>query len=76
MYWSENGFSKAFKKFNCTKCEGNIGEVVEQKEKICDEVETVSEFTNVGYRVSTGEGCEAAVTARTRCGLVRLMECR
>ena len=27
--------------FACRKCEGNIGEVVEQEERLCDEVETV-----------------------------------
>ena len=26
--------------FTCRKCEGNIGEAVEQEEKLCDEVET------------------------------------
>ena len=32
------------------KCiyEGNIGEAVEQEEKLCDEVETVREFTYYG----------------------------
>ena len=43
---------------------------VEQKEKLCDEVETVREFTYLGDRVSASGGCEAAVTARTRCGWV------
>ena len=38
-----------------------------QEEKLCDEVEAVGEFTYLGYRVSAGVGCEAAVTARTRC---------
>ena len=33
-----------------------------------DEVETVWKFTYLGDRVSTGGGCEAAGTARTRCG--------
>ena len=50
------------------KCEENIGEAVEQEEKFCDEVETLSEFTYLGDRVSAGGGCEAAVTGRTRCG--------
>ena len=40
-----------------------------QGEKLCDEVETVREFTYLGVRVSSGVGCEAAVTARTRCWL-------
>ena len=50
------------------KCEGNIGEAVEQEVTLCDEVETVSECTYLGDSVSAGGGCEAAVTARTRCG--------
>ena len=49
-------------------CEGNIGEAVEQEEKLCDGVETTREFTYLGDRVSAGGGCEAAVTARTSCG--------
>ena len=31
--------------FTCRISEGNIEEAVEQEEKLCDEVETVSEFT-------------------------------
>ena len=31
-------------------------------------METVSVFTYLGDRMSAGGGCEAAVTARTRCG--------
>ena len=38
---------------------------MEQEIKLCDEVETVSEFTYLGDRVSAGGGCEAAVTAST-----------
>ena len=41
---------------------------MEQEEKLYDEVETVSEFTYLGDRVSGGRGCEAAVTVRIRCG--------
>ena len=36
---------------------------------LCDEIETVMEIPYLGDRVSAGGGCEAAVTARTRCGL-------
>ena len=36
--------------------------------KLCDEVKTVREFTYLGDMVSAGGGCEAAVTAKTRCG--------
>ena len=52
----------------CRKCDGDIGEAVKQEERLCDEVETEREFTYLGDRVSAGGGCEAAVTARTRCG--------
>ena len=41
---------------------------MEQKVKLCDEVETVRELTYPGDRVNAGGGCEAALTARTRCG--------
>ena len=68
--WNEKGDSKVLYKFTCRKCEGNIGEAVEQEEKLCHEVEAVREFTYLGDRVSVGGGCEAAVTARTRCGWV------
>ena len=48
---------------------------MEQEEKLCDEVETVREFTYLGDRVSVNGGYEAAVTERTRCGWVKLREC-
>ena len=60
------------RRFACRKCDVNIGEAVEQTEMLCDEVETVREFTYLGDRVSAGGGCEAAVTARIRCGWVKL----
>ena len=60
--------------FTCRKCEGTIGEAVEQEEKLCDEVETVGELTYLGDWVSAGGGCEAAVTVKTRCGLVKFRE--
>ena len=41
----------------------------------CDEVVTIREFTYLGDRMSVGGGCEAAVTARTRCGWATLWEC-
>ena len=52
------------------KCEWNIGEAVEQDEKLCDEVENVREFTYHGDTVNAGGGCEAAATARTICGWI------
>ena len=61
--------------FACSKCEGNIGETVEQEVKLCDDVETVREFTYLVDMVSAGGGCEVAVTARTRCWWDKCMEC-
>ena len=58
---------RSSRNITCRKCEGNIGEAVEQEKTLCDEVSTVREFTYLGDRVSAGGGCEAAVTARTRC---------
>ena len=66
---------KIHRNFTCRKHEVNMGEAVEQVEKLCNEVETVREFTYLGGRVSAGGGCEAAVTARTRCGWAKLREC-
>ena len=48
---------------------------MEHEVKLCDEVETVSKFTYLGNRVSAGGGCEADVTARTRCGWTMLRGC-
>ena len=48
---------------------------MEQEEKLCDEVETVKEFTYFGDRVSAGGGYDVALTAITRCGWVKLREC-
>ena len=65
---------KFARSFTCTQCQGNIGEEVEQEEKLCDEVKTVREFTYLGDGVSAGGGYVAAVTARTRCGWVKFMD--
>ena len=48
---------------------------MEQEEQLCDEVETVMEFTYLGDKVSSGLGCETAETARTRCGWAKHSEC-
>ena len=55
---------KFSRNFSCRKCDGNIGEAVEQEVKLCDEVETVHEYTHLGDRVSACGGCEAAVTVK------------
>ncbi|XP_006820969.1 uncharacterized protein LOC102810427 [Saccoglossus kowalevskii] len=45
------------------------------EEKLCDEFESVKEFTYLGDEVSVGGGCEAAVTARARFAWVKFREC-
>ena len=71
MCWSETGDSKvlsflvSFFNFTCRKCDGNIGEAVEQKVKLCDEVKTILEFTSLGDRVRAYGGCGVPVTAGT-----------
>ena len=48
---------------------------MEQEEKICDIVKTVEDIIYFCDGVGAGGGCEAAVTTKTRCGWVQLMEC-
>ena len=48
---------------------------MEHEVKLCNEVETVREFTYLGDRVSAGGECETAMTASTRCGWVKRREC-
>ena len=54
MCCSERGGQKFSENFTCIKCEGNIGEAVEQEEKLCDKVETVWEFTYLSDSMSQG----------------------
>ena len=50
------------------KCDGIIGEAMEQDEKLCDVLETVREFTYLGSRVSVAGKFYSAVTTKARCG--------
>ena len=43
--------------------------------KSCDEVETVREFTYLGYRVSTDGWCVAALNSVSRMWGINLSEC-
>ena len=45
-------------------------------EKLHDDVKTVIEFSYLGDRISSGGGCVAAVTSRTRLGWVKFRECQ
>ena len=48
---------------------------MEQEVKLCEEVEPACEFSYLGDMVSAVGECEAAVTARERCGGVKFREC-
>ena len=48
---------------------------MEQREALRNEVETVKEFTYLDDRESAGGGCEAVVTAGTRYGWAKYLEC-
>ena len=54
--------------FVCTKCTGIMEGTVDSIEKLCNEVKTVNGFCDLGDRLNTSGGCEAAVTARVRIG--------
>ena len=75
MWQNEQKVQSCNEILHAKKCEENIGEVVDQEEKLCNEVETVTEFTYHGDRVSAGGGCEAAVTARRWHGWVKFNAC-
>ena len=40
--------AKCSRNFTCRGCDGDIGEEVEQEEKLCGEVRTVREFMYLG----------------------------
>ena len=58
----------------CRKCKGYHKNVEDQKEKLHDGVETVTEFSYLGDRINSGGGCEEAVKTRTRIGWVKFRE--
>ena len=72
MYWIEDGDFKISMNDTCRRCDGNIGEAVEQEEKLCAKVEIVGEFTYLCDRVSAGGGYEAAVITKRNVGRLRL----
>ena len=60
----------------CRKCKGFHENVEDQKEKLHDDVETVTEFSYLGDRINSGDVCESAVTSRTRLGRAKYRECQ
>ena len=58
----------------CREHECYIDEAVEYEEKLCNVVKTVTEYKYTCVIVSVGGECEAVVTARTRCGWMKVRE--
>ena len=52
----------------CRKCIGHHKNVEDRKEKLYDDVKTLTEFSYLGDRIKSGGGCEAAVISRTMIG--------
>ena len=50
----------------CGRCRKQVDGLVEPVEELCEKVETVRGFCNLGDRVNASGGCKAAVTARAR----------
>ena len=63
------------KNFVCKKCRSVVKNFKGPDEILCDSVETVSKFSNLGDRLSATGGCETAVTAGTRIGWMKFREC-
>ena len=61
--------------FVCLKCKGIMEGTMDLIVKLCDEVETVNGFCDLGDRLNASGGCQAAVTVRVRIGWVRFRKC-
>ena len=61
--------------FVCGRCKKQADKFMDSVEELCEEVETVRGFCYLGHRVNAGSGCEAAVIARAKIGLVKCREC-
>ena len=59
----------------CRKCKMHKN-VEDHKEKLHDDVETVTEFSYQGDRIDSEGGCVADVKSRTRLGWVKFGECQ
>ena len=63
------------KNFVCKKCRIVVKNFKGPDEKLCDGVEIVNKFTYSGDRMNATGGCERVVTARSRIGWMKFMEC-
>ena len=60
--------------FICRKCKGYHKNIDSHKEKLHDDVETVTEFLYLGDIINSGGGCVATVTSRTILGWMKFRE--
>ena len=56
------------------RCKKQVDRSVEPMEELCERMETVRGFCYLGDKLNASDGCEAAVTARTRIGWVKFKE--
>ena len=59
----------------CKRCTDVGDGMKESVEVLCDEVETVKGFWNLGDRLNASGGCETAVTSRVGIGWMKFREC-
>ena len=62
--------------FKCRKFKGNHKNDEDLKEKLHDDVKTVTEFSYLGDRINSAGVCEAAVNSRTIIGRAIFRECQ
>ena len=63
------------KNFVSKKCRSVLKNFKGPDEILCDEMEIVSKFFYLSDRLSATDGCETAITARTRIGWMKFREC-
>ena len=59
----------------CRKCKGYHKKVENLKEKLLEDVETVTKLSYLDNRINSRGGCEADVTSRTSIGWAKFREC-
>ena len=61
--------------FRCRNCKGYLKNVDNQKGKLHNDVESLTELSYLGDRINSEGECETAVTCRTRIGWVEFRDC-
>ena len=66
-----NRSANDIKRIKCKGCHENV-----EDEELHVDVVTETDFSYLGGRINSGDGCQAAVTSRTRLGWVIFKECK